>query len=123
MLWKCAMERQTASVPAQSNPEAEHLGSMTLTSEMDKGFETGLKMECDASSVIAIATRRDVGRLRHREVQLLWLQQWGGTGHWQHRTFASQIHQIKATKGRRQGVENLPDIGNGWTISSLRVEC
>eukprot|EP00971_Amphidinium_carterae_P038265 752050-Amphidinium_carterae.1 len=39
------------------------------------GYETGIELQMDASSALAIASRAGLGRVRHMEVKFLWLQQ------------------------------------------------
>ncbi|CAK0903384.1 unnamed protein product [Prorocentrum cordatum] len=112
---------RTESVLAQSSPEAEYLAAVELAAEMLYvrelvkfiGFDTSLEIECDASSAIAIASRRGLGRLRHLEVKWLWLQQLVGTG---------QIHDVGAKflgKGALEkcramlGLVPIDALGNG----------
>ncbi|CAK0857324.1 unnamed protein product [Prorocentrum cordatum] len=108
---------RTESVLAQSSPEAEYLAAVELAAEMlyvrelvkFMGFNTSLDFECDASSAIAIASRRGLGRLRHLEVKWLWLQQLVGTG------------QIKIVKVK--GTENLPDVGTKFLGKGALEKC
>ncbi|CAK0853235.1 unnamed protein product, partial [Prorocentrum cordatum] len=108
---------RTESVLAQSSPEAEYLAAVELAAEMlyvrelvkFMGFDTSLEIECDASSAIAIASRRGLGRLRHLEVKWLWLQQLVGTG------------QIKIVKVK--GTENLPDVGTKFLGKGALEKC
>ena len=41
----------------------------------DLGVKVGIKLHTDASGAKGIATRRGLGKLRHVDVHLLWLQQ------------------------------------------------
>ncbi len=74
---------RTGSVLAQSSPEPEGLGAVVLCSETlciqgllsFWGFETEAVIEADASSAIAMASRRGVGRVRHLDLKWLWFQQ------------------------------------------------
>ena len=66
---------RTESVRAPSSPEAECLAGVVFAAEMIYvsgpihfwGFPTRRIIECDASSAIAIMSRRGVGKLRHLE--------------------------------------------------------
>ena len=68
---------RTESVLAQSSPEAEYLGVVMLASEMlflhellkSLGFDTHMRIHADASSAIAIASRRGLGKVLHLEVK------------------------------------------------------
>ena len=41
----------------------------------DLGVDSQLKLECDSSAAVGIAPRSGLGKLRHLEVHLLWLQE------------------------------------------------
>ncbi|CAK0899784.1 unnamed protein product, partial [Prorocentrum cordatum] len=108
---------RTESALAQSSPEAEYLGAVELAAEVlyvreivrFMGFDASMEIECDATSAIAIATRRGLGRPRHHEVKWLWLQQLVGTG------------QIKIAKVK--GIENAPDVGTKFLCKAALEKC
>ena len=72
----------TQNVIALSSGEAEYYGmvkggSMGLGVQAllkDLGVSKGLKIKTDASAAKGIATRKGLGKVRHLEVNLLWLQ-------------------------------------------------
>ena len=90
---------------AQSSPEAEYLGSVVLCSEMLYiqgllsfwGFETEAVIEADASSAIAMASRRGVGRVRHLDLKWLWFQQL---------VFLKKVRLVKVS-----GQDHVADVG------------
>ena len=73
----------TQATIALSSAEAEYYalvksGSIALGMQAmytDLGVKVGIKLHTDASGAKGIATRRGLGKLRHVDVHLLWLQQ------------------------------------------------
>jgi hypothetical protein len=108
---------RTESVLAQSSPEAEYLGAVVLAAEMlyiaelirFMGFKTQIEIECDASSAIAMASRRGLGRVRHMELKWLWLQQLVST---------KKVRIVKVP-----GTENAPDIGTKHLPRAALEKC
>ncbi|CAK0788319.1 unnamed protein product, partial [Prorocentrum cordatum] len=108
---------RTESVLAQSSPEAEYQAAVELAAEMlyvrelvrFMGFETSREIERDASSAIAIASRRGLGKLGHLEVEWRRPQQLVGTG------------QIKIPKAK--GTENRPDVGATFLGKAALEKC
>ena len=78
-LWRCQLQRVSTS---RSRRVAAH--ALEVRSAMvEKGMTFNVVCETDASAR-AIATRRGVGRVRHLDARLLWLQQLCAEGvvHW-----------------------------------------
>ena len=70
------------SIVARSSPEAEYYGITALASEMMYvqavmkflGYQLKMEAESDASSAIALASRCGLSRIRHIDIQYLWVQ-------------------------------------------------
>ena len=67
---------------ALSSGEAEYYGAVRGASQAlglkammaDLGIEVGVRIRVDASAAVGIATRRGLGKVRHIELNELWLQ-------------------------------------------------
>ena len=107
----------TQATIALSSAEAEYYalvkaGSVALglrAMYRDLGIELKLNLITDATGAKGIATRRGLGKLRHVEVHLLWLQQ-----HLRQKTFS--LHKVK-------GTENPADIFTKHVSSDWSKEC
>ena len=90
---------------ARSSGEAElyacNLGAskgLGLQSTMrELGWNTSLKVQVDANATIGTLHRRGLGKMRHLEVEELWLQQ--------------EIRKKKLVVTKIKGTENTADIG------------
>ena len=78
----------TQGVIALSSGEAEYYAMVKATSQAiglrsllgDMGVEMGIILKTDASAAKGIASRKGVGKVRHIEVNQLWLQDWVAKG-------------------------------------------
>lgn len=74
---------RTQGVVVLRSGEAEYCGMVKGGSDAlgvrslacDLGMSLGIEMRSDASAAIGIASKRQVGKVRHNEVSQLWLQQ------------------------------------------------
>ena len=62
---------------------------------IDFGVRTGVRIRIDASAAVGIATRRGIGRVRHIELNELWLQ--------------DQIARKRICIEKIEGKENISD--------------
>jgi hypothetical protein len=69
---KSSTTRREGDVPVQY-ATSEGLGVVALLSEL--GREVQLRVHCDSSAAIGIVNRSGLGRTRHLDVQLLWIQE------------------------------------------------
>ena len=89
---------------AQSSAEAELIATVkgateaigVLSLAKDLGIEFSIRMHIDASAALGIVERRGVGRVRHLDVGMLWLQE-------------QQLRQVIATQ-KILGTENPADL-------------
>ena len=73
----------TQATIALSSGEAEYAALVKAAGIMlgfrnmlrDAGADASLSLECDSSAAIGVASRNGLGKLRHLDVHLLWLQQ------------------------------------------------
>ena len=73
----------TQATLALSSGEAEYAALVKTAScglglqsmMLDLGIAAQVKLECDSAAAIGIASRVGLGKLRHLEVHLLWLQE------------------------------------------------
>ena len=74
---------KTQKTIAQSSAESELLGVVKASSEAlgimrlanDLGIKVKSRLHIDASAALGILERRGVGRVRHLDVGMLWLQE------------------------------------------------
>ena len=95
---------KTQHTVAQSSAEAEltatvkgatgAIGFVSLAADL--GIESSIRMHIDASAALGIVERRGVGRVRHLDVGMLWLQE-------------QQLKQIVATR-KILGTDNPADM-------------
>ena len=94
---------KTQNTVAQSSAEAELIATVkgateaigVLSLAKDLGIECSIRMHIDASAALGIVERRGVGRVRHLDVGMLWLQE-------------QQLRQVIATQ-KILGAENPTD--------------
>ena len=99
------MRPMDTSTIARSSGEAElyacnlgaskALGLQTIMKEL--GWDYEVKIRVDANATIGTLHRRGLGKLRHVEVEELWLQQ--------------EVSKKKVSITKIKGVENTADIG------------
>ena len=85
MLGKCCVRSysKTQNTIAQSSAESELIGTVRAATEAlgmvslgrDLGIELMARLHVDASAVIGILERKGVGRVRHLDVGMLWMQE------------------------------------------------
>jgi len=85
MLGPCCVKSwsKTQNTIAQSSAEAELIATVKAATEAlgiislaaDLGIECSTRMHIDASAALGIVERRGVGRVRHLDVGMLWLQE------------------------------------------------
>ena len=95
---------KTQNTVAQSSAEAERIATVKGATEaigfvslaVDFGIESSIRMHIDASAALGIVERHGVGRVRHLDVGMLWLQE-------------QQLKQIVATR-KILGTDNPADM-------------
>ena len=85
MLGKCCIRSysKTQNTIAQSSAESELIGTVKAATEAlgiislgkDLGIYLQARLHVDASAAIGILDRRGVGRVRHLDVGMLWMQE------------------------------------------------
>ena len=106
---------RTQSVISQSSPEAELYGCVSVAAELlylqglmhDMGIEVNLRIDTDASSAKAMASRRGVGKVRHIMVKYLWLQ--------------ALVNEKRISIRKIPGSQNVTDCGTKYVdVNALR---
>ena len=91
----------TQAVVALSSGEAEYYALVKGTAQAlgiqsmlrDMGVKVGIKLATDSTAAMGIAARTGLGKIRHMDVQVLWVQ--------------------RLVRDKRVSVEKIPGVGNG----------
>ena len=105
------------SVVATSSCEAEYYACCSAASDTmylrqiasDLGMDVPAEIEADASSAVALASRRGLTRIRHMEVKFLWLQ--------------DAIDTKKITIRKIRSDENVTDMGTKHVDKNTMSRC
>ena len=89
-----ALSSAEAELVAAARGSAEGLSMQAL--QRDLGQECGLRVHLDSSAAIGVACRKGVGKIRHLDTRLLWIQE---------RVQAGEIAILKVA-----GTENPADL-------------
>ena len=92
---KVARSSGEAELYACNLGASKGLGLQTVMKEL--GWTYGLRVQVDANATIGTLHRRGLGKLRHVEVEELWLQQ--------------EISKRRLSVSKIKGIENTADIG------------
>ena len=92
---KIARSSGEAELYAANLGASKGKGLQTIMNEL--GWHYSMKLQVDANATIGMLHRRGMGKLRHIEVEELWLQQ--------------EIHKKRVVVYKIKGTENTADIG------------